>query len=342
LTKIIIIWPEPRKQLLETTVGRVIFNRILPEEIQFVNMVLDKGGVKDLIAQVYEICGADVTTDVADLVKDIGFEYAMRSGSTLAVSDIAIPAEKPEILASAQADVETVNRSYRRGLLTEQERNERTIEIWQKTTNVLAEAVRKNMDTNGNLFTMANSGATKGGFGTISQLAGMRGLMADPAGRIIRLPIQSNFREGLTALEYFISTHGARKGLADTALRTADAGYLTRRLVDVAQDVIINEIDCGTHEGLWIRKTDDIAGQAMGTRLFGRMLSTRVIDPTTGEVLGERDDALDHDRVRRITNAGVDAVFVRSPLTCELIHGICANATAWTWGAARWSSSDRP
>jgi DNA-directed RNA polymerase subunit beta' len=326
---------EPRKQLLDTTVGRVIFNRILPAEVRFVNTTLDKGGVKDLIAQVYEVCGADVTTEVADLVKDIGFEYAMRSGSTLAVSDIAIPAEKPQILASAQADVETVNRSYRRGLLTEQERNERTIEIWQKTTNILAEAVRKNMDTNGNLFTMANSGATKGGFGTISQLAGMRGLMADPAGRIIRLPIQSNFREGLTALEYFISTHGARKGLADTALRTADAGYLTRRLVDVAQDVIINEIDCFTDEGLWIRKTDDIAGQAMGTRLFGRMLSTRVIDPTTGEVLGERDDALDHDRVRRITNAGVDAVKVRSPLTCELIHGICARCYGMDLGRGK-------
>jgi DNA-directed RNA polymerase subunit beta' len=246
---------EPRKLLLNTTVGRVIFNRILPAEVQFVNTVLDKGGVKDLIAQVYEVCGADVTTDVADLVKDIGFEYAMRSGSTLAVSDIAIPSDKPQILAKAQGDVENVNRSYRRGLLTEQERNERVIEIWQATTNILAEAVRKNMDPNGNLFTMANSGATKGGFGTISQLAGMRGLMADPAGRIIRLPIQSNFREGLTALEYFISTHGARKGLADTALRTADAGYLTRGLVDVAQDVIINEIDCGTHEGLWIRKS---------------------------------------------------------------------------------------
>ncbi|MEN4041843.1 MAG: DNA-directed RNA polymerase subunit beta', partial [Anaerolineaceae bacterium] len=186
------------------------------------------------------------------------------------------------------------------------------------------EAVRDNMDPNGNLFTMANSGATKGGFGTISQLAGMRGLMADPAGRIIRLPIQSNFREGLTALEYFISTHGTRKGLADTALRTADAGYLTRRLVDVAQDVIINEIDCGTEEGLWVRKSDDVAGQSMGTRLFGRMLASRVIDPATGEILGERDEACDHDRVRRITAAGVSAVKVRSPLTCELIHGICA------------------
>jgi DNA-directed RNA polymerase subunit beta' len=314
----------PARRLVDTTVGRVVFNRILPGEVQFVNDVLDKGGVKDLIATVYEICGSDVTTEVADHVKDIGFEYAMRSGSTLAVGDISIPAEKPEILARAQQDVENVNRSYRRGLLTEQERNERVIEIWQQTTSNLADAVRKNMDVTGNLFTMANSGATKGGFGTISQLAGMRGLMADPAGRIIRLPIQSNFREGLNALEYFISTHGARKGLADTALRTADAGYLTRRLVDVAQDVIINEIDCGTDDGLWIRKSDDIAGQPMSVRMYGRTLASRVVDPATGEVLAEQDDMLDHDRVRKITGAGVDAIKVRSPMTCELTHGICA------------------
>ena len=149
---------------------------------------------------------------------------------------------------------------------------------------------------------MAVSGATKGGMGPIAQLAGMRGLMADPAGRIIPLPIRSNFREGLTALEYFISTHGARKGLADTALRTADAGYLTRRLVDVAQDVIINEEDCGTMEGVLVRKADDVAGQSLGTRLFSRVILQRVVDPATGEILGERDQMLDHELVRKITS----------------------------------------
>jgi len=171
---------------------------------------------------------------------------------------------------------------------------------------------------------MASSGATKGGFGPISQLAGMRGLMADPAGRIIRLPIQSNFREGLTALEYFISTHGARKGLADTALRTADAGYLTRRLVDIAQDIIINEEDCGTDEGIWIRKEDDVAGQKLKERLYGRSLATRIVDPNTGEVIAEKNEILDHDLIRKVLNAGIENVKVRSPLTCELIHGICA------------------
>ena len=201
--------------------------------------------MKDLIADVYEICGQEVTTEVADRIKDIGFEYAMRSGATIAVADITVPPEKQEIIDKALQEVEAVQRDFRRGLLTEQEQNERVIEIWQQTTKQVADAVRRHMDPNGNLATMANSGATKGGFGPISQLAGMRGLMADPAGRIIPLPIQSNFREGLTALEYFISTHGARKGLADTALRTADAGYLTRRLVDIAQDVIINEMTAG-------------------------------------------------------------------------------------------------
>jgi DNA-directed RNA polymerase subunit beta' len=314
----------PYTALISTTVGRVLFNRILPDNVRFMNDVLDKGGVKDLISHVYEVCGQDVTTEVADKIKDIGFEYAMRSGSTIAVADITIPEDKPVILHNAQTEVERVTRDWRRGLLTDQERNERTIEIWQQTTKVVADAVRKAMNPNGNLSTMANSGATKGGFGPIAQLAGMRGLMADPSGRIIRLPIQSNFREGLTALEYFISTHGARKGLADTALRTADAGYLTRRLVDVAQDIIINEVDCGTTDGIWIRKSDDVAGQSMGVRLFGRLIAARVIDPTTGEVLAERDEMLDHELVRKITMAGVDAVKVRSPLTCELVHGICA------------------
>ena len=315
---------EPEERLIETTVGRVFFNHILPPEVQFTNRVLDKGGVKDLVAEVYEICGQEVTTMVADAIKDIGFEYAMRSGATIAVADISIPAEKQEILNKSTQEVENVNRSWRRGLLTEQERNERIIEIWQQTTKVVGDAVRKSMDPNGNLSVMANSGATKGGFGPISQLAGMRGLMADPSGRIIRLPIQSNFREGLTALEYFISTHGARKGLADTALRTADAGYLTRRLVDVAQDVIINEHDCGTEDGIWIRKTDDVAGQPLSVRLFGRLVASRIVHPETGEVVAERNDMLDHELVRKVVAAGVDAVKVRSPLTCELVHGICA------------------
>ncbi|MGC1378661.1 MAG: DNA-directed RNA polymerase subunit beta' [Anaerolineales bacterium] len=315
---------EPETRIIETTVGRVLFNRIIPPEVQFVNDVLEKGGVKDLIAEVYELCGPDTTTNTADEVKRIGFEYAMRSGITLAVSDIAVPASKEGIIALALQEVEVVSRDFRRGLLTEQEQNERVIQVWQKTTSDVAKAVKANMDPSGNLATMANSGATKGGFGPISQLAGMRGLMADPSGRIIPLPIRSNFREGLTALEYFISTHGARKGLADTALRTADAGYLTRRLVDIAQDVIINEIDCGTREGIWIHKADDVAGQSLSSRLYSRYVAAPVIDPSTGEVILNADELIDHEFARKIAAAGVTDVKVRSAMTCELTHGICA------------------
>ncbi|MCC7118419.1 MAG: DNA-directed RNA polymerase subunit beta' [Anaerolineales bacterium] len=316
--------PEAVTRIIETTVGRVLFNRVLPEEVQFVNEKLDKGGVKDLIAEVYELCGQEITTQVADRVKSIGFEYAMKSGTTLAVADISIPPERKPIIDEALKAVEVVLRDFRRGLLTEQEKNEREIEIWQGTTDKVADAVKKYMDPDGNLSTMATSGATKGGFSTISQLAGMRGLMADPSGRIIPMPIRSNFREGLTAQEYFISTHGARKGLADTALRTADAGYLTRRLVDIAQDIIINEYDCGTHDGVILRKSDDIAGQTLANRMFSRLIAERVVHPKTGEVLAEYNDVISHELARKIVSAGITEVKVRSPHTCELKHGICS------------------
>jgi DNA-directed RNA polymerase subunit beta' len=316
--------PEAETRIIDTTVGRVLFNRILPPEVQFVNEKLDKGGVKDLIADVYEISGQEKTTDVADKIKALGFEYAMKSGTTLAVADISIPPERKEIIEESLKAVELVQRDFRRGLLTEQEKNEREIEIWQDTTDRVADAVKKHMDPDGNLSTMASSGATKGGFSTISQLAGMRGLMADPSGRIIPMPIRSNFREGLTAQEYFISTHGARKGLADTALRTADAGYLTRRLVDIAQDIIINEHDCGTHDGVYIRRKDDVAGQSMSNRLYSRLLAETVIDPTTGEVIGEYNDIINQELARKIAASGVAEVKVRSALTCELQHGICS------------------
>ncbi|HSG45104.1 MAG TPA: DNA-directed RNA polymerase subunit beta', partial [Anaerolineales bacterium] len=314
---------EPEVRVIDTTVGRVLFNRVLPEEVQFVNEKLDKGGVKDLIAEVYEICGQEKTTNVADKIKTIGFEYAMKSGTTLAVADISIPPERKSIIEEALKQVELVQRDFRRGLLTEQEKNEREIEVWQDTTDEVGDAVKAHMDPDGNLSTMATSGATKGGFSTISQLAGMRGLMADPSGRIIPMPIRSNFREGLTAQEYFISTHGARKGLADTALRTADAGYLTRRLVDIAQDIITNEYDCETDEGIYIRRKDDVAGQSLSSRLFSRLLAENVIDPETGEVIGEAGDVINQELARKIAATSLEDIKVRSPLSCVLQHGIC-------------------
>ncbi len=316
--------PQEEKRIINTTVGRAIFNDILPEKIKFFNRTLEKGGIRDLISEIHDIAGQDATTKVADDIKDIGFRYASQSGSTLAVADITVPPEKPAIIQEALLEVEQVQKDYRRGKLTEQEQNERIIEVWQATTKKVGEAVKQHLDPNGNLSTMATSGATKGGFSPISQMAGMRGLMADPSGRIIPMPIRSSFREGLTALEYFISTHGARKGLADTALRTADAGYLTRRLVDIAQDIIINNHDCGTQEGIWVNAADDVAGQPFGDRIFGRVLAARLNDPKTGDVIGERNDIVNKEMTRKIVQANIQNVFVRSPMTCELVHGICA------------------
>jgi DNA-directed RNA polymerase subunit beta' len=326
---------QPERRMIETTVGRVLFNRILPEPLRFVNRVLDKGAMQGLVGEVYHLLGEEGTPTVVDAIKDIGFTYATRSGTTIAVSDISVPREKQEIIDRTLEAAEAVRKDYQRGLLTEQEQKERVIELWQDTTTEVAQAVRKGMDPAGSLATMAISGATKGGFGPISQLAGMRGLMADPAGRIIPLPIRSNFRDGLNTLEYFISTHGARKGLADTALRTADAGYLTRRLVDVAQDVIINADDCGTEHGISIRRSDDVAGQDYATRLYGRVVARRVADPASGEILLDRGDVITIDQARRLAASGADEVEVRSPLTCELRFGLCGQCYGMDLGRGK-------
>jgi DNA-directed RNA polymerase subunit beta' len=313
----------PVRRVIETTVGRVLFNQVLPDELRFVNRVLDKASIQELVNEIYQFMREEGTPAVVDAIKDIGFKFATRSGTTIAVSDITVPEQRDDIISQTLEDAEAVRQDYHRGLLTEQEQKERIIELWQQTTTDVASAVRETMDPTGNLSTMAISGATKGGFQPISQLAGMRGLMADPAGRIIPLPIRSNFRDGLSTLEYFISTHGARKGLTDTALRTADAGYLTRRLVDVAQDVIINDVDCLTDFGIWIRRTDDIAGQDFAPRLVGRVVARRVADPDSGEVLLRKGSLITPTLARTIAESGVEEVYLRSPLTCELQFGLC-------------------
>ncbi len=326
---------EPRRELILTTVGRVLFNRILPPELQFVNRTLAKGEIQDLVTEIYHLLREEGTPAVVDAIKDIGFSFATRSGTTIAISDITVPPTKRDIISQTLEAAEAVRSDYQRGLLTEQEQNERIIELWQQTTNTVASEVREYMDPAGNLSSMAISGATKGGFGPISQLAGMRGLMADPAGRIIPLPIRSSFRDGLTTLEYFISTHGARKGLTDTALRTADAGYLTRRLVDVAQDVIINSDDCGTDQGIIIRRGDDVAGQGFESRIFGRYTAKRVTDPETGEILAKRDELIIREVALRIEESNVEEVFVRSPTTCELRFGLCAKCYGMDLGRGK-------
>jgi DNA-directed RNA polymerase subunit beta' len=315
---------EPEVHIVETTPGRVIFNQIVPESLRFVNDVMDKGKVQQLVARCYQKLGADATTDFVDAIKDIGFEFATRSGTTIAVSDLTIPEEKSEILEQTAAKVAEVERQYRRGLLTEAEQYTKTIELWTRARDNVADAVSRDLDPLGPISVMATSGSTKGGFVPVSQMAGMKGMVADPAGRIIDHPIQANFREGLTALEYFISTHGARKGLADTALRTADAGYLTRRLVDVAQDVIINAEDCETDGGTWVRAKDNVGNQTLGERIVGRVAAASVADPETGELFIKKDEMIEDKHADLVERSGIEEVFVRSPLTCALQLGICA------------------
>ncbi len=317
---------EQRTRVVETTVGRAIFNLMLPDELRYFDLgvPLGKGEVKLLVSEAFEKLGPERTAVVVDRMKEIGFHYATRSGLSIAVDDIVVPARKSEIIADADEVVLELNRQFRRGLITDEERYVRTIEVWTRATDELTDAVRGELPEFGSIRTMAASGASKGGFTPIRQLAGMRGLMGDPSGRIIDLPIRSNFREGLSALEYFISTHGARKGLADTALRTADAGYLTRRLVDVAQDAIINERDCGTTLGIELRaRSDKILADSLAERLMGRVTLGPVADPKTGEVLVAGATMLDAHHTEQIDAAGVESVYVRSPLTCALRHGIC-------------------
>jgi DNA-directed RNA polymerase subunit beta' len=310
--------------MTETTVGRALFNRIVPESLRFINRPLDKGSLQDLIGVCYRREGRERTVEFANDIKTMGFKYATVSGVTISVYDLTVPEEKEVILTDAAQEVSEIERQYRRGLLTEEEQYNRTIEVWSRAREQVSKSVRKYMDPYGPIAVMADSGASKGGFGPISQLSGMRGLMADPSGRIIPLPIRSNLREGLTALEYFISTHGSRKGLADTALRTADAGYLTRRLVDMAQDIIINAVDCGTRRGHWVRRADDVGGQTLAERLLGRITAASVVDPETEELILDRNEEIDEDACKKIDAMGVQEVYIRSPMTCEMPHGICS------------------
>ncbi|MCA9930369.1 MAG: DNA-directed RNA polymerase subunit beta', partial [Anaerolineales bacterium] len=315
---------QPRTRIIETSAGRVLFNMAMPKEFQFVNWVLDKGGINGFINRVYRRLGDEVTIELVDNIKNLGFKYATISGTTIAVADLTIPEERQGILDNALQRVNEIDRQYRRGLLTEEEQYQRTIEQWTNAKEQVETAVRDAMDPASPIAVMALSGAGKGGFGPITQLAGMRGLMADPKGRIIPVPIQSNFRQGLDTLEYFISTHGARKGLADTALRTADAGYLTRRLVDIAQDVIVMADECGTTKGIWVRRTDNFGKQTLAERLVGRVAAETIVDTETGEIVIESGEYFDDEAAARVDQMDVPEVYVLSPMTCELRRGICA------------------
>jgi DNA-directed RNA polymerase subunit beta' len=311
------------RELVETTTGRVIFNSVIPDELGFKNEVMDRKGLKALIADCYRRLGPEATTSLVDGIKTLGFHYATVAGITIGIDDIRVPEEKVALLADADSRVTDIDREFRRGFITEDERYNQTVDVWRETTDTVTEKMLDGLDRSGSVWMITHSGA-RGNVTQVHQLAGMRGLMADPSGRIIDLPIRSNLREGMSVLEYFISSHGARKGLADTALRTADSGYLTRRLVDVAQDVITREDDCGTDIGTWITREESIQiPEPFGDRLVGRMAAMDVVDEKTGETIVARNEELSEAVIARIEAAGIDRVNARAPLTCAARHGVC-------------------
>ncbi|PEX91158.1 DNA-directed RNA polymerase subunit beta' [Bacillus cereus] len=348
---------EQKSMLLLTTVGKLIFNEILPESFPYINeptnsnleketpaeYFVEKGAnIKEIIASREEVAPfskkilgniiAEVfkrfkiteTSRMLDRMKNLGFKYSTKAGITVGVSDILVLGEKDEILHEAQAKVDNVIKQFRRGLITEEERYDRVISIWSNAKDVIQGKLMKSLNKRNPIFMMSDSGA-RGNASNFTQLAGMRGLMANPSGRIIELPIKSSFREGLTVLEYFISTHGARKGLADTALKTADSGYLTRRLVDVAQDVIVREDDCGTDRGLLIGaiKEGNEVIESLYDRLVGRFARKTVKHPETGEVLVAENQLITEDIAHIVENSGVETVNIRSAFTCNTRHGVC-------------------
>lgn len=324
-------------KLIETTPGRVIFNEVIPQDLGFVNRqeedkllelelntLVDKGLLGEIVARCYRKHGITKTAFMLDKIKELGFNFATKAGTTIGVTDIEVPAQKEEILSKAEEKVDEIELQFRRGLISDEERYEKVISVWTQATDEVTEVLMESLDRFNPVYMMAISGA-RGGKQQIRQLAGMRGLMANPSGRIIELPIKANFREGLTVLEYFISTHGARKGLADTALRTADSGYLTRRLVDVSQDVIVREEDCGTTEGVLVKEIRDGNEiiESLDDRIVGRIAAEDVVHPETGEVIVKAQELIDEDKAEEILRAGIESVKIRSVLTCRSRHGVC-------------------
>jgi DNA-directed RNA polymerase subunit beta' len=322
--------------LVETTAGRIIFSNILPERIPFFNEVANKKNLEQLVLAVYMEYGNDYTAEFLDNLKNLGFEYATLSGATIGIDDLVIPEKKAGLINRAEKEIKKISAQYEKGVITNGERYNKVIDTWTRTTNEVSDELFKqlaNIDHGFNpVFMMADSGA-RSSKDQVKQLAGMRGLMAKPqkkitgqVGEIIESPIIANFREGLNVMEYFISTHGARKGLADTALKTADAGYLTRRLVDVAQDVIITEKDCGTILGIDISalKEGEELIESISDRILGRVSLDEIIDPITDETIVEYGEEIREDASLRIEDAGIESVRIRSVLTCETRRGVCA------------------
>ncbi|MBN2059133.1 MAG: DNA-directed RNA polymerase subunit beta' [Deltaproteobacteria bacterium] len=324
-----------------TTAGRIILFEILPENLPFslINKVMNKKELRALINECYRREGIKATVILSDRLKDLGYKYATRSGISISIEDMRIPTRKSEIIEKAEKEIKRIDNQYKSGLITDGEKYNKAIDIWAQSTEKISSEMMNEMgveelegpdgktiktDSFNSIYMMSDSGS-RGSKDQMRQLAGMRGLMAKPSGEIIPTPITSNFREGLTVLQYFISTHGARKGLADTALKTANSGYLTRRLVDVSQDAVITEGDCGSVDGIWVSSL--IEGgeiiQRVGERILGRVVLQDVYDPITGELLVKANEMIDEAKVRVIENAGLEKVLIRSVLTCQTKHGIC-------------------
>jgi DNA-directed RNA polymerase subunit beta' len=329
------IWDKPGHEvsvggdgLIETTAGRLVFNEELPEDIPFINYELRDKELRALIEYIFGEMGSWTTVRMLDAIKATGYRYATVFGATIGVDDIVVPKEKPEMIEKANKAVEEIQRYWRQGTITPEERYNRVVAVWSKTnedlTNIMMKTLEADRDGFNSVYMMANSGA-RGSRNQIRQLAGMRGLMTKPSGDIIELPIRSNFKEGLSVIEFFISTNGARKGLADTALKTAEAGYLTRRLVDIAQDVVVNEDDCGTINGIAysaIKDGEEIV-EPLSDRIVGRYTLERVKHPITGELIIDVNEEITEEIAATIEKAGIETVRIRTVLTCEAKHGVC-------------------
>jgi DNA-directed RNA polymerase subunit beta' len=311
--------------LIDTTAGKVLFNEILPKGMGFINEEINKSKIGDIISEIYNRFSHADAVKFLDDVKVLGFEEATLAGISISINDIQIPVQKDKVIASAKREVKGVDEQYRKGLITEGERYNKVIDIWTRTTDQVSDMLFKELDPFNPIFMMADSGA-RGSRPQIRQLAGMRGLMAKPSGEIIESPITANFREGLTVLEYFISTHGARKGLADTALKTADSGYLTRRLVDVAQDVIISKKDCGTLNGIFVSAIieSDEAVVSLKDRIVGRVALDNIVDIITDKAIVEANQEITEEKAEEIERLAIEKIRIRSVLTCESERGVCA------------------
>src|SRR5947208_7534002 len=325
------VYGDSTKRVIETTVGRVIFSEIWPEELGFPNRVVVKGQLGELIWNCYKFCGQEKTVTTLDRLKELGFFEATRAGVSIGIDDMIIPKEKTQEIETAQKQISEVEKQYRKGVITPGERYNKVIDIWTHCTDQIANVMLKTLDNNQGkreynpVWLMVDSGA-RGNKAQVRQLAGVRGLMAKPSGDIIEKPILSNFREGLTVLEYFISTHGARKGLADTALKTADSGYMTRKLVDVAQDVIVREDDCGTTNGIWVQPIYEGEDEVvkLSERLIGRHSCDDIKNPQNPkELLTHANEEIDEVKGKAIDSSGVEKVKIRSVLTCESKQGVC-------------------